>query len=173
MREADALLRPTIHEALNAWRAAERRWEAMPPDDPAYRAASIAVIAAWLTYHAPTELADPGSFVLVADEEHRFVAVSDGVRKTLGYEPTDLLGKRIEEIAPPDLAARTPAQWQQFLADGRQDGEFRLRRIRWTRSPVALPGAGALSDRGLPPVPPPARSGAGILTATSLHESGD
>ena len=120
------MLRPTIHEALNAWREAERRWEAMDPDDPAYRTASIAVVAAWLTYHARTEDADPGSFVLVADEEHRFVAVSNGVRSTLGYEPTDLLGKSIEEIAPPDLAARTPAQWQQFLSDGRQDGAFRL-----------------------------------------------
>ena len=120
------MLRPTIHEALNAWRAAERRWEATPPDDPGYRSASIAVIATWLTYHAPSEVADAGSFVLVADEDSRFVAVSDGVRAALGYEPADLLGKRIEDIAPPDLAARTPAQWQEFLADGRQDGEFRL-----------------------------------------------
>jgi len=120
------LLRPTIHEALNAWRAAERRWEATDPDDPTYRAASIAVIAAWLTYHAPTEVAEPGSFALVADEQHRFVAVSDGVKAALGYEPADLLGKRIEDIAPPDLAARTTAQWEQFLADGRQDGEYRL-----------------------------------------------
>lgn len=126
MREAGTLLNPTIHEALNAWRAAERRWEATDPNDPAYRSASIAVIAAWLTYHAPTEVAEPGSFVLVADEEHRFVAVSDGVKAALGYEPTDLLGKRIEDIAPPDLAARTQAQWDRFLADGRQDGEYRL-----------------------------------------------
>jgi PAS domain S-box-containing protein len=124
--ETNRLLRPTIHEALNAWRAAERRWEATDLDDASYRAASIAVIAAWLAYHAPTEESEPGSFVLVADEEHRYVAVSDGVRAALGYEPADLLGKRIEDIAPPDLAARTPAQWQQFLADGRQDGDFRL-----------------------------------------------
>ncbi len=120
------MLRPTIHEALNAWRAAERRWEAMRPDDPAYRQASIDVIAAWLAYHAPDEQSEPGSFVLVADDEHRYVAVSDGVAATLGYEPAQLLGRRIEDIAPPDLAAGTAAQWQRFLADGRQDGEFRL-----------------------------------------------
>ena len=120
------MLRPTIHEALNAWRAAERRWEATDPRDPEYRIASIAVIAAWLTYHAPTEAAEPGTFALVADEEHRFVAVSDGVKAALGYEPADLLGKRIEDISPPDLAARTQAQWEQFLADGRQDGAYRL-----------------------------------------------
>lgn len=120
------MLRPTIHEALNAWRVAERRWEATHPDDPAYRQASIDVIAAWLTYHAPDEQSAPGSFVLVADDEHRYVAVSDGVKATLGYEPADLLGLRIEDIAPPDLAARTETQWQRFLAEGRQDGEFRL-----------------------------------------------
>jgi PAS domain S-box-containing protein len=120
------LLRPTIHEALNAWRAAERRWEATHPDDPAYRQASIDVIAAWLAYHAPDEQSEPGSFVLVADDEQRYVAVSDGVKATLGYEPTQLIGRRIEDIASPDLAAGTPALWRQFLADGRQDGEFRL-----------------------------------------------
>lgn len=120
------MLRTTIHEALNAWRAAERRWEATHRDDPEYRQASIDVIAAWLAYHAPSEQSEPGSFVLVADDEHRYVAVSDGVTAALGYVPADLLGMRIEDIAPPDLAASTHAQWQQFLADGRQDGEFRL-----------------------------------------------
>lgn len=120
------MLRPTIHEALDAWRAAERRWEATNPNDPGYRQASIEVIAAWLAYHAPGEGSDTGSFVLVADEDRRYVAVSDGVRSVLGYEPADLLGRRIEDLTPPDLAATTPAQWQQFVTDGRLDGEFRL-----------------------------------------------
>jgi PAS domain S-box-containing protein len=118
--------RPTIHEALEAWRAAERLWESMSADDPEYRRASIAVVAAWLAYHAPNEEAEPGSFVLVADDEQRYVAVSNGVTATLGYQPADLIGRRIEDIAPPDLAASTPADWQRFLAEGRQDGEFRL-----------------------------------------------
>jgi PAS domain S-box-containing protein len=116
----------TIHDALDAWRAAERRWESMPYDDPAYRQASIDVIAAWLSYNAAIEQAEPGSFFLVADGDHRYVAVSDGVKATLGYEPAELLGRRIEDFAPPDLAAGTADQWERFLADGRQDGEFRL-----------------------------------------------
>ena len=120
------MLRPTIHEALNAWRAAERRWEATPADDPAYRQASIDVIVAWLAYHAPHERSEPGNFVLVVDDEQRYIAVSDGVKDVLGYEPVDLLGRRIEDIAPSDLVARTPEQWLGFLAEGRQDGEFRL-----------------------------------------------
>jgi PAS domain S-box-containing protein len=118
--------KPTIHEALDAWRATERRWEAIRPDDPAYRQASIDVIEAWLSYHAQYGAPEPGSFVLVVDDEQRYVAVSDGVKATLGYEPTELLGRRIVDISPPDLATATPAQWQRFIAEGRQDGEFRL-----------------------------------------------
>jgi PAS domain S-box-containing protein len=118
--------RPTIHEALEAWRAAERRWEATNPSGPGYREAAIAVIAAWLAYHTPAEESEGTSFVLITDEDQRYVAVSDGVRAILGYEPADLLGRRIEDIAPPDLAATTPDQWRQFVTDGRQDGQFRL-----------------------------------------------
>ena len=127
---------PRIHEALSAWRAAERQWEAMDPGDPTYRRASIGVIAAWLAYHASTQEADPGSFVLVADEEQRYVAVSDGVRQVLGYEPAALVGRRIEDIAAMDLTASTPEQWRQFLSDGRQDGEFRLRSIDGQEVPL-------------------------------------
>ena len=117
---------PAIHEALSAWRAAERHWEATDPTDPSYRDAAINVIAAWLAYHSTDAQEDAGSFVLVADEDHRYVAVGEGVRHVLGYEPTDLLGRRIEDIAPADLVARTRTDWQRFLLEGRQDGEFRL-----------------------------------------------
>ena len=115
----------SVIEALNAWREAERRWESTDPADPDYRASAIAVVSAWLRYQ---ELAgeEPGSFVLVADDEHRYVAVSGGVESALGYTSTDLLGRRIEDVAAPDLVPGTPAAWQRFLADGRQDGQFRL-----------------------------------------------
>jgi len=63
---------------------------------------------------------------MVADDEHRYVAMSEGVESLLGYKPTAILGRRIEDVAAPDLVPGTPAAWQQFLADGRQDGQFRL-----------------------------------------------
>ena len=70
----------------------------------------------------------PSAQMLVAfvDCECRIVCVNSASGPLLGYEPADLLGRRIEDITPPALAARTPDQWRQFLADGRQDGEFRL-----------------------------------------------
>ena len=130
--------RPTIHGLLEAWRAAERRWEATDPSDPGYRAASIAVIGAWLAYQTPVEEAETGSFVLVVDEDQRYVAVSDGVRAILGYEPADLLGRRIEDLAPPDLVNATPDQFRQFVTEGRQDGEFRLMTVDGREVPLRV-----------------------------------
>lgn len=114
-----------ISEALDAWREAERRWELTPADDNESRSSAIEVIAAWLRYQELTGL-EQDSFVLVADEGHAFVAVGGGVKAALDYEPADLLGRRIEDIAAPDLAATTSSTFDRFLADGRQDGEYRL-----------------------------------------------
>jgi PAS domain S-box-containing protein len=115
-----------IAELLASWRAAEREWESTSPTAPTFREASVAVLRAWLAYQAATEPTEPGSFALVADDDHTYVAVSAGVTAALGYEPAELLGRRIEDIAAPDLVALTPDRWRAFLADGRQDGEFRL-----------------------------------------------
>lgn len=115
-----------VAELLASWRAAERAWEAMSPEAPGFREVSIAVLRAWLAYQVATEPAEPGSFALVADDDHRYVAISAGVTAVLGYEPAELLGRLIDDIAAPDLAAATPDRWRAFLAEGRQDGEFRL-----------------------------------------------
>ena len=100
----------TVPDALAAWRLAERRWEDARVDDPAFRALGIEVVSTWLRYH---ELIDrePGSFVLVADDDHAYVAVSDGVMAVLGYEPGDVIGRRIEDISPPDLVPGTTDAW--------------------------------------------------------------
>ncbi len=123
--QVDIVATASVIEALNAWREAERRWEPTDPAAADYRPNAIAVVSAWLRYQ---ELVgdEPGSIVLVTDDEHRYVAISDGVESALGYRPADLLGRRIEDIAAPDLVSGTPAAWQRFLSDGRQDGQFRL-----------------------------------------------
>jgi PAS domain S-box-containing protein len=115
----------TISDALAAWREAERRWELTRLDDPGYRQAGIEVVAAWLRYHELTDR-EPASFVLVADDDHVYVAVGGGVRAALGYEPSELLGRRVDDISAPDLAADTPSAWERFLANGRAEGEYRL-----------------------------------------------
>jgi PAS domain S-box-containing protein len=95
------------------------------PDDARYRQAAIDVISAWLRYHELTDR-EPGSFVLVADEDRTYVAVGGGVKAALGYDPSDVLGRRVEDLAAPELAPLTAAAWQQFIDEGRQDGEYRL-----------------------------------------------
>ena len=119
------MITTTLPDALAAWRLAERRWEDARVDDPEFRALGIEVVSTWLRYH---ELIDrePGSFVLVADDDHAYVAVSDGVTAVLGYERGDVIGRRIEDISPPDLVPGTTDAWERFLADGRQDGRYRL-----------------------------------------------
>ena len=114
-----------ISDALGAWRASERHWELIKADDPGYRGAAISVISAWLRYQELTD-PEPGVFVLVADDGHSYVAVGGGVKAALDYDPADLLGRRVEDIAAPELAASVHGAWQRFLEMGRQDGEFRL-----------------------------------------------
>lgn len=126
MVEGHQLPTPEIRELLSRWRAAERAWEGRKPEDPGYRDASIDVLRAWLAYQAATEALDPGTFALVVDDERRYVAVSDGVTDVLGYAPSELIGRRIEDIAAEELRPMTAAQWASFIAAGRQDGSYRL-----------------------------------------------
>lgn len=67
--------------------------------------------------------------MLVADDDGAYVAATAGVEDCLGYRPDALVGMRIAELAAPELLETTPTQWAAFLAAGRQDGRFRLRRV--------------------------------------------
>ncbi len=124
----EGMLMPTalIRDALNAWRSAERAWEGIQVGNAAYAEAALDVVRAWLAYQEVSGQPEPGAFLLVTDDDSRYVAVSGGVEATLGYEASELLGASIADISPADLAATGPAQFAQFIADGRQDGEYRL-----------------------------------------------
>ncbi len=113
---------PGLQDALATWRQAERRWESIDPNDPGYRAAALEVVSAWLAYHEASE-AERGTFVLIVDEEARYVAVSRGVTNILGYAPEELVGRKIESV----VAGVDPTQdWLRFLTDGRQEGEYSM-----------------------------------------------
>ena len=116
----------TVADLLQAWRAAERRWE-LPGASGDVRAAALEVIRAWAEYQNAALPPDTTEFMLVADDEGRYVAATQGVARVLGYASPDLIGRAIADIAAPDLADKTPQEWAKFLADGRQDGTFRLR----------------------------------------------
>ncbi len=115
----------SISTLLAEWRAAEREWERQAsPDD--VRLAAEAVVRAWVAYQDAAVPRDSGEFMLVAGDDHVYIAATSGITMILGYEPNDLIGLRVEDLAAPDLRETTPGQWRQFLADGRQEGQFWL-----------------------------------------------
>jgi PAS domain S-box-containing protein len=124
----------TIPELLAAWRAAERRWERHAPAEEV-RAAALEVIAAWAAYQDAALPPDTREFMLVADDVGTYVHATQGVTAVLGYEPVDLIGMRVVDLAAIELQEATPNQWADFLADGRQEGRFQLRakdgRVVW------------------------------------------
>ena len=117
---------PSVTELLAEWRAAERRWERHAPPDEV-RSAAQDVIAAWAAYQDAALPADTNEFMLVADDDQCLVACTRGVTQVLGYDPADLIGLHIADIAAPDLAAQTSEEWSAFTAIGRLDGTFPLR----------------------------------------------
>ena len=114
----------SIVEGLEAWRAAERRWELATRDDER-SAAAFDVLAAWTAYQDAASTSKT-EFMLVADATGRYVAATSGVREVLGMAPEELIGRRIADVAAPDLRSTTPEQWMRFLEEGHQDGTFRL-----------------------------------------------
>ena len=117
---------PSISELLAAWRAAERRWE-RPAAAEDVRAAGLEVVRAWAEYQDAALPPDTNEFMLVADDDGVYVGATRAVSRVLGYDPTELVGRRIAELAAPELANGTQGEWERFLVDGRQDGTFRLR----------------------------------------------
>ena len=110
---------------LDAWREAERIWEQSEGTEH-LRAAALDVVKAWTAYQNAVA-APAGEFKLVADDEGRYVAATDGVTGVLGYAPGELIGRRIVDITAPAIAVKTPQEWARFLAEGRQDGHYLLR----------------------------------------------
>jgi PAS domain S-box-containing protein len=84
-------------------------------------------VAAWKAYQDAAVVPNTTEFILVADNAGTYVAATRGVSNVLGYDPDELIGQRIEDLAAPELRSATPEQWTRFLADGLQDGTFRLR----------------------------------------------
>lgn len=115
----------SVPALLDAWREAERIWE-QSENAAQVRAAALDVVKAWTEYQNAVAPPDD-EFMLVADDEGRYVAATDGVTGVLGYTPGELIGRRIVDITAPAIADSTPQQWARFLAEGRQDGFYLLR----------------------------------------------
>lgn len=116
----------SIPELLASWRAAERRWERQASPDEVH-AAALDVVEAFVTYQDAALPRDTHEFILVVDEDQTYVGATRGVTTLLGYEPEELMGRRIGDLAAPEQLETAPAQWLAFITVGRQEGRFRLR----------------------------------------------
>lgn len=124
--EATVLGRNTL-ELLQAWRDADRRWEALDPVGPAARDAARDVLDAWLAYQDAVR-EDPREFVLVTDATGTYVAASANVREALGYPPEELIGRSVADLTPAAGVAEEARLWEAFVRDGRQEGRYEIRR---------------------------------------------
>lgn len=60
--------------------------------------------------------------MLIADDSGRYVAVNSAAATLLGYEQSQLIGKRAHDIAAPEMALE--GAWEAFLRAGSARGEF-------------------------------------------------
>ena len=116
----------SVSELLRAWREAERRWE-RPGSPEQVRAAALQVVEAWANYQNASLPDDTDEFMLVADGNGTYVAATNGVRRVLAFEPASLIGRGFADVTAPAILDQAPAEWERFLAEGRQEGTYLLR----------------------------------------------
>src|SRR4051812_15105635 len=75
--------------------------------------------------HSHKEL--EGRYVAFVDEQRFYLDVTDGVCELLGYSRSELLGMRIDDVTAPSMYSKTTRLFQQYLADGLQQGDYVLR----------------------------------------------
>jgi PAS domain S-box-containing protein len=74
--------------------------------------------------HSHPEL--DGKYIAFADEQRCYVDVSDGVCELLGYSRPELLRMTIDDVTAPVMRSETAPLFQQYLSDGRLQGEYIL-----------------------------------------------
>jgi PAS domain S-box-containing protein len=84
--------------------------------------------------HSHPEL--DGEYVVYVDEWRSYVAVSDGVCKLLGYTREQLLGKKIEDITPPEARSEVAREFHQYLHYSASVGEYILLAADGRRIPI-------------------------------------
>ena len=87
-----------------------------------------------LRSHSHSEL--DGKYVAFVDEQRRYLDVTDGVCELLGYSRSELLEMKIEQVTAPVMRSNTSPLFQQYLADGRQQGEYILQHRDGTEIPI-------------------------------------
>jgi PAS domain S-box-containing protein len=64
--------------------------------------------------------------MVIADDQRRYVAANPAACLLLRLPEEEVLGRRIEELTPPENRSQIEALWDAFIEDGVQEGTFEL-----------------------------------------------
>lgn len=84
--------------------------------------------------HSHPELS--GEYVVFVDSARRYVEVSEGVCRLLGYTRNEILAMTIDDITPPELRLEVSGKFQQYVARGGLEGEYLLMAKDGRRVPI-------------------------------------
>jgi PAS domain S-box-containing protein len=67
-----------------------------------------------------------GDFVVFVNANRRYIEVTDGVCRLLGYSREELLAKTIDDIAAPELRAQVSETFGKYVRQGEMEGNYSL-----------------------------------------------
>ena len=77
-----------------------------------------------------------GEYVVFVDANRRYIEVSDGVCRLLGYSRDELLRKTIEDISAPELTPTVEKKFEEYVSQGAMEGEYALMARDGRRIPI-------------------------------------
>jgi PAS domain S-box-containing protein len=77
-----------------------------------------------------------GDYVVFVDANRRYVEVTDGVCRLLGYSREELLAKTIDDIADPELRAQVSETFREYVSQGEMEGTYSLLGKDGSRIPI-------------------------------------
>ena len=122
-------------------------------------AGSQSLTARWLAENGPKELEllfraivyQPSAPILIADNDGNYWDASAGAGKLLGLPREKIIGRQMDDFAPPSFKPKVSQLWRVFLEQGEQEGVLQLvgrdgtlREVEYTAKGNVLPVRHAL-----------------------------
>ena len=84
--------------------------------------------------HSHPEL--EGTYVVFVSRDRRYIAITNEVCQLLGYSREELLAKRIDDVAAPELRQAVPDTFDEYVQQGHMQGEYVLLHNDGRRIPI-------------------------------------